>query len=360
MKSSTPSVEEVFSARNGQLADHYPISAKLVEAVTADLRLADPIADADAGWGGADLLLAATTTVLRTIAPDHDLARYWPTLGGRREPDADLVPAFADLSACYRTELTAECHRHETRRNDPHGIAMMWPALGRAAAGKPVALIELGGAAGLCLLPDRYRYRYGDTVISGTGAVELIVESRGATVEPAEPMDIARRIGLELEPIRHDDAAAIAWLRDCVLPDKTDELARVDAALAEPTLADIDWRAGDYFAQLPAALAEVPADELPIVYGAHTLCCADEPERMPRLLADAGRDLVWITKEAPKNALGLVSDAADEFDDDGKLGRVILTAATYRAGRLADIEVLAEVDPLGQWLDWNPRTVVPR
>ncbi|MGH8882291.1 MAG: DUF2332 family protein, partial [Stackebrandtia sp.] len=239
--------------------------------------------------------------------------------------------------------------------------AMFWPAIARAAAAidGPVALLELGSAAGLCLYPDRFGYRYGDRTFRGDS--RLVLEC-GFDGEPPRylgaDIDVVARIGLEYEPIRRSDPAAIAWLRDCVLPDNAGELGRIDRALSIVETDGVDWRTGDFMETLPKALAEVPAGATPIVYGAHTLCCVREASRLPAILADSGRDLVWIAKEHADNALGLVSDAAAEFATEDELHPpVLLTAVTYRGGSRTQAWVLGEPEPFNTSLTWAPRQI---
>lgn len=357
MAETTP--EQAFRTRATQWSDQLPRYAMLCEAVARDIHLVESMAGAaQSPWALPDLVMAAATRLLRTTASAHPLAEYWPTVGGQRGPDAGMVTAFSELMTRYQPELAAICaERGTTRANDPQAAAMLWPGLAWAAGTKPVALIELGGTAGFCLLPDKYAYQY-DGNSPGAAAMELAAESRGTAIPDAlAPMDIRMRIGIELDPVRHDDTAAVEWLRDCVRADRPEELARVDASLAEPALADVDWRAGDYFDELPAALASVPDGVMPIVYGAHTLCCATEPERLPRMLAESGRDLVWLAKEVPDDALGLVSDAAVRFNRGDDHPPILITGAVYRRGRLVDLAVLAEVDVWGRWVGWNPRDI---
>lgn len=52
---------------------------------------------------------------------------------------------------------------HSTQTNEPARCATLLPIL--AALPQPLALIEVGASAGLCLLPDRYGYDYGSGAI---------------------------------------------------------------------------------------------------------------------------------------------------------------------------------------------------
>jgi hypothetical protein len=67
-----------------------------------------------------------------------------------------------------------------TQTNEPGRCAVLLPVL--AALPQPLALLDVGASAGLCLYPDRYSYRYGDHQIgagdplagrAGTGRRDL-------------------------------------------------------------------------------------------------------------------------------------------------------------------------------------------
>ncbi|HSP53114.1 MAG TPA: DUF2332 family protein, partial [Cryobacterium sp.] len=66
--------------------------------------------------------------------------------------------AFAAWLAEQWTAVEATCRSHSTQTNEPARCAVLLPAL--AAIPGPLALIEVGASAGLCLYPDRYSYRY--------------------------------------------------------------------------------------------------------------------------------------------------------------------------------------------------------
>ncbi|MGY0232532.1 DUF2332 family protein [Longispora urticae] len=340
-----------------------PRYVALARAVAADPTLAAPLGSGEVLPAHPPLLFSAAQCVLRTVG--HPLADYFPTLGGTRGPDPGMVEAFADLVATHGDRLAELCADAKPRSNDPSIAAVIRPALGRAAlaaGGRPLALVEMGSAAGLALLPDFYDYDYypastGPSGVTGAGAVTLGCEIRGDVPEQVE-LDIARRTALELHPIRHDDPDAVRWLLSGIWPERTAELARVTAGLAALDTATIDWRAGDFFEELPRALADIPADLLPVVYGSSVLCCQkDRRGDLPALLAAAGRDLVWITKEHPEHALALVTDEPNPFAGEHT---VVLTSVTYTAGRITEVAALAEVDPWGRWLDWRPTVMRPR
>lgn len=361
---SEPSLEHVFSRRAEQWGESTPLYAALARTVAENARFAEPVAEsAGPVWGRPSLYFAAVTKLLRTMVSDDPLVEYWPSLGGTRLPDAELPAVFTAAVTSHMEPLRAICRgKTGSRTNNPQAAAMLWPAIARYAAGKQVALIELGGTAGVALVPDRYGYRYGDVEVATERSLVLDTQLRGDTA-PSEvdaSVDVVKRIGLELEPVSIDDAEAVAWLRDGVNADHVETLAALDKALAELKAVDIDWRVGDYFETLAGALADVPDGVLPIVYGAHTLCCAEKPHRLPQIFAEAGKDLVWIAKEHPQNSLGLVCDEFAKPGHDTDAGAdhsVVLSAVIYTNNQATQAWQLAKVDPASAWIDWSPKQV---
>ena len=58
-----------------------------------------------------------------------------------------------------------------TQTNEPARCAVLLPVLARLP--QPLALIEVGASAGLCLLPDRYGYDFGRRLIDGPSSPPL-------------------------------------------------------------------------------------------------------------------------------------------------------------------------------------------
>ena len=87
----------------------------------------------------------------------------------------------------------------------------------RSAA--PLALVEVGASAGLCLYPDRYAYRWttdgGDVALPLAGAPELTCRVRraGAAARIAHPV-VGWRAGVDLNPLDVTDPDAGAWLAE--------------------------------------------------------------------------------------------------------------------------------------------------
>jgi hypothetical protein len=102
-----------------------------------------------------------------------------------------------------------------TQTNEPARCAVLLPLLHRI--GGLIALIELGAAAGLCLIPDRYSYAYSDgtAVHPPSGPSDVTIRCRVAA--GSLPRDLAApqiiwRAGVDLNPLDPADPDTAAWL----------------------------------------------------------------------------------------------------------------------------------------------------
>ena len=100
-----------------------------------------------------------------------------------------------------------------TQTNEAGRCATLLPLL--AEIPQPLALLEVGASAGLCLLPDRYRYDYGHGIIGPEDSPLLLkCEPRGTgTPVPTKVPEVAWRAGVDLEPVDVRDADASAPAR---------------------------------------------------------------------------------------------------------------------------------------------------
>lgn len=327
--------------------------------------LGEPLLSAPPRQRLAILYFAATQFLLRGPARGHPLAAYLPTLGGTREPDGGFLPAFAAFVRDHGGELAALCASRNTQTNEALRAALLRPAFvhaGAALGGRPVGLVELGTSAGLLLIPDRYRYRYG-SASSGYAsygrpdapeALTMSCELRG----PGRPEldrvpEIADRVGLDLQPIDVTDRASADWLRSCVWPEQVDRLARLDAALAEVATVRPRLVEGDMVALLAPVLSNM--DAVPLVFASHALMYlpgAAQAE-LVRTLDGIGarRDLVLVVLGDAQTALRLFAPDSPTAEPGQLIGT--LTVVTWLGGR-ATVTALGRTAPHGQWLDWCP------
>jgi hypothetical protein len=114
-----------------------------------------------------------------------------------------------------------------TQTNEPARCATLLPLL--ATLPSPLALLEVGAAAGLCLLPDRYGYDYGRLRLDGRPT--FACRANAATPLPARPLEVAWRAGLDLSPVDIHDPDQVAWLEALVWPGEGTRRETLHAAL---------------------------------------------------------------------------------------------------------------------------------
>ncbi|AZS72705.1 DUF2332 domain-containing protein [Streptomyces lydicus] len=184
-------------------------------------------------------------------------------------------------------EVRAVIMQRATQTNEPARCATLLPLLARLP--QPLALLEAGTSAGLCLHPDRYRYRYeadgegGDgrravTLRSELGApespLELTCRTGGAADELPDRMpEIVWRAGIDLDPL--DPAAEpddLRWLQALVWPGDGERTARLSAAVDAVRQAPRPRMVrGDLLDELPALAAEAPPEATLVIFHSSVL-----------------------------------------------------------------------------------------
>jgi hypothetical protein len=119
-------------------------------------------------------------------------------------------------------ELMLSC---TTQTNEPARCAVLLPLL--AGLPQPLALLEVGASAGLCLLPDHYSYDYGITRLEPPTKKTYsppVFECRvsGAVPIPSALPTIAWRAGIDLNPIDVNARAETDWLETLVWPGQSE------------------------------------------------------------------------------------------------------------------------------------------
>lgn len=257
----------------------------------------------------------------------------------------DGWPRFAALFAERATEIRAVMLCRTTQTNEAARCAVLLPAL--AALPQPLALIEVGASAGLCLLPDRYGYDYGTRVIPGSPM--LSCRAGAATPLPDRAPEVAWRAGLDLNPLDVSDPDDCAWLDALIWPGENDRRPRLRAALDLARADPPRVVRGDLRTDLPALAAQAPPDATLVVY--HTAVLAylqhDRPGRDAFAEAVKATGAVWLANEDRRLVPDVDLASLPIPPSGGDKGEFLLTR---------DGHPLAWTDPHGTWLDWlSPR-----
>jgi hypothetical protein len=191
--------------------------------------------------------------------------------------------------------VEAQMRTRATQTNEAGRCAILLPVL--AALPQPLALLDVGASAGLCLYPDRCSYRYGDHRV-GAGGPLLDCAATGMALPAARP-EVAWRAGLDLNPLDVTDPADFAWLEALIWPEHAHRRARLRSAAAlaaaEPPL----LVRGDLVDDLPALAAQAPAGATLVVFHTSMMYQVPVPRREAFIAAVRTLPGHWIAIEAP-------------------------------------------------------------
>ncbi|GAA2240602.1 DUF2332 domain-containing protein [Promicromonospora sukumoe] len=284
------------------------------------------------------------------VAADDDVRALLDTLPEpKRQPNllfaaARLAGAPSGRWAAVRTwlltawpDVEREMRARATQTNEPRRCATLVPTL--AAIDGPVALVEVGASAGLCLYPDRYSYLY--TSPDGVrtrldpadgpsevllpcdieGPVPAGLPSAVTSPVPARLPDIVWRAGIDLNPLDVRDPGDLAWLEALVWPEHADRVETLRAAArvvaADPprlVRADLLTGVADLVAAAPAE-ATVVVQSSAVLYYLTPAELAQFTATMEHLRRTRG--VVWLSNEGwtvlPDVARKLPADADPQF-----------------------------------------------
>ena len=230
-------------------------------------------------------------------------------------------------------EVVRECGDRRLQTNEPLRLAPLLPVLSEIDG--PIALLEVGASAGLCLYPDRYSYRFVGAdgrmraaLDPADGPSPVVLQSRVDGPLPAVRMpDIAWRAGIDLAPLDARDDRDRRWLQGLVWPGEEGREQRVRAAL-DIALERID-----------ALAAEAPRGATLVITTPGVLVHIPRETRTALVERIRVLDARWVTIDPP--ALLDVWQPpvlAEEWP-----GFVVAL----------DGEVRAAADPLGRWWEWR-------
>ncbi|MGZ4456076.1 MAG: DUF2332 domain-containing protein [Nocardioides sp.] len=237
-------------------------------------------------------------------------------------PYAVLRDALLGDDGTIRTTILTR----STQTNEAGRLATLVPAFARVSGGGPVALLEVGASAGLCLYPDRWSYAWslpdGRTVTAGEGprlACRVDALAGAAVPVPVDPPEVAWRGGIDLHPLDVTDPDATDWLTQLVWPEHDDrrELLRTAIGVARsdpPALVT-----GDLLDELPALVERAAAVAPVVVFHSAVIAYLEEPDRvrfadlMAGLVAD-GR-CHWVSNEGKRVLPGVTATGPDVPDE---------------------------------------------
>ena len=258
--------------------------------------------------------------------------------------DFGVQPDWAAFRATvlqHWSKISATMMARSTQTNEAARCATLLPALMQLP--QPLALIEVGASAGLCLLPDRYAYDFDGhqlTSADTSTAPRFVCRVNDATPIPSRLPDIAWRAGLDLNPIDVRDDVQCAWLEALVWPGQEQRLANLRSAMAVARKDPPRLKRGNLLHDLAELAADAPRDATLVVF--HTAVLAYVRNQAQRdAFAHSVRELgaVWISNEAP----GVFPAIAAQLPEPAPRGKFVLAV---------DGRPVAFSDPHGAVLQW--------
>lgn len=200
--------------------------------------------------------------------------RFLAALQYHQAPLAPEEALLEWINTHWRT-LDETIRSHTVQTNEPGRLAAIAPLL--AELPQPVALLELGAAAGLCLLPDLLGY---------------------------PQVTVAARLGVDANPLDASDPDTRRWLRALVWPgerEREERLCRaLDVAAAHPPeirRANLCEAPAQWLPAIVHELAEIHPEATVVVMHSMTLGYLPKSERGAVIDAIRASQAHWIAFE---------------------------------------------------------------
>jgi hypothetical protein len=305
-------------------AGRSPVYERLATALASDPFVLDRLAELPEAKQQPNLLLGAVRYLYGTPEAPREFAR--------------LVRARWD-------EVVAVIQRRSTQTNEPARCATLLPLLARLP--QPLALLEVGAAAGLCLLPDRYAYDYGVRLIPpaepepARPPVFTCRPSVGTPI-PEQNVQVAWRAGLDRRPVDLDDEDDLRWLEALVWPGEEYRIPLLRAAIEIARAERPRVVRGDLRTDLRSLAAEAPSHATLVVYHTAVLAYVPHPGERAAFARTVGElGALWIANEGAERIPGIGERVfGGPVRDDAFL--LCLNG-----------EPVAWTDSHGTWLEWH-------
>lgn len=248
---------------------------------------------------------------------------------------------FRGMMMRHSSEVREIMLSKSTQTNEPARCATLHPLL--ASFPQPIALLEVGAAAGLCLLPDRYAYEYGSRRI-GPAEVEGLPTPRfSCSTNQAIPdcrITVAWRAGMDLEPIDATDDQQVAWLDALVWPGEEGRSERLHSALAIARRNPPRVVRGDLRTDLSSLAAEAPKGATLVVFHTAVLCYVRNLDEIRAFAKNVRRiGAIGVSNESPMVLPWVAEKVQKPWPDN----RFLLSA---------NEQPVAWADPHGTSVEW--------
>ncbi|OIQ76153.1 hypothetical protein GALL_421680 [mine drainage metagenome] len=198
---------------------------------------------------------------------------------------------WEEVSAVMRVRLT--------QTNEAARCATLLPLL--AMFPGPLALLEVGASAGLCLYPDRYQYQYGTHRVGDSNSPLLLTcTTSGAVPIPNSVPEVVWRGGIDLNPLDLTNVSDFRWLESLVWPEHKERLANLRAAAGIVQSDPPHIVKGDLNDDLQALVNTVPSDATLVIFHSAVLAYLTDSKRQSFVQQVGRLRGHWISNEGSK------------------------------------------------------------
>jgi hypothetical protein len=251
-------------------------------------------------------------------------------------PDYEAFHAFV---VGRQDDLRDLMSLRSTQTNEPGRCAVLLPLL--ATLTQPIALLEVGASAGLCLLPDRYRYDYGGHRVGPADSpVTFPCEPQGSVPVPEAVPEVAWRLGVDLHPPDVTDPDTGRWLTALVWAGDPEREDRLRAAIRVASKNPPSVVSGDLLTQTTRLAASAPADATLVVFNSAVMPYLSPGDRTRFVEIVSQLPAVWVSFEG----LGVLPEIGARLGVSERDDRAFVLAR--------DGQPMASASPHGRWMRW--------
>ena len=269
--------------------------------------------------------------------PAATLASYYGSIVESPASPTEVYPHFRSYVLEHREQIVRLLQTRLVQTNQVARCSFLLPAFCAVhrLAEMPLSLVDVGCAAGLHLLWDRYSYDYGEFQVGDPNArVNIGVELRGDIAPPISDglPPCESRVGIDLNPVDLTDPDERAWFEALIWPDHPIQRNLADAAIREVLEHPPRMMQGDAVRVLPDVIESVPDNDALCIYHCHALnqFNPSQKDAFRSLLEEfsQNRTIYWLSGEGYDVHLRILKDDTEE-----------------------DLH-LAKKDGHGRWLEW--------
>jgi len=304
----------------------------------------------------AQCVSAAYERLARSVARSPTILAFLATVPERRQQPNLFLAAIRHVAGLpenerelvqlvntYGSALREVMLSRTTQTNEPARCAAFLPIL--ANLPQPLALLEVGASAGLCLFPDRYSYDYGRYRVpkSSNPSSSIPVfkcDIAGTPPKPEALPTVVWRRGIDLNPLSVSSEDDVAWLETLVWPEQEHRLTALRAAISIAREDPPRVRRGNLLTDLDPLIFEAPPGATLVIF--HTAVLS--------YISDSGARLSFARKMKNSPAIWISNESPNVFPD--LLHHNAVSAAKGRFALMVNGQPVAWTGPHGQSLDW--------